>query len=148
MKVCACTTRNCGSAFWVTNGSLRIKLSNESVSMITHDCDLEKVFPGNLLIEDNQLFINFNIFCCVNKCFKINCKILLWVKFLYIIFCHNIFHMFLFFNGSYSFFGLQLHFTVTNTEAATQKLFWTILFFCVCIFLLFFGCSNRFLVLL
>ena len=41
------------SAFWVWNGSLRIKLSNESVSMITHDCDLEKLFPSNPLIEDN-----------------------------------------------------------------------------------------------
>ena len=41
------------SAFWVRKGSLRIKLSNESMSMITHDCDLEKLFPGNPLIEDN-----------------------------------------------------------------------------------------------
>ena len=30
------------STFWIKNGSLRIKLSNESVSMITHDCDLKK----------------------------------------------------------------------------------------------------------
>ena len=41
------------SLFWVRNGSLRIKLSNESVSMITHDCDLEKLSPGNPLIKDN-----------------------------------------------------------------------------------------------
>ena len=41
------------SAFWVRNGSLRIKLSNGSVSIITHDCDLEKLFPDNSLIEDN-----------------------------------------------------------------------------------------------
>ena len=40
------------SAFWVRNGSLRIKLSNGSVSIITHDCDLEKLFPDNSLIED------------------------------------------------------------------------------------------------
>ena len=41
------------SAFWVSKGLLRIKLSNESVSIITHDCDLKKLFPGNPLIEDN-----------------------------------------------------------------------------------------------
>ena len=41
------------SAFWVRNRSLKTKLSNEPVSMITHDCDLEKLFPGNPLIEDN-----------------------------------------------------------------------------------------------
>ena len=36
----------------VRNGSLRIKLSNESVSTIAHGCDLEKLFPDNSLIED------------------------------------------------------------------------------------------------
>ena len=41
------------SALWVRNGSLRIKLSNGSVSIITHDYDLEKLFPDNSLIEDN-----------------------------------------------------------------------------------------------
>ena len=41
------------SAFWVRNRALRIKLSSESVSMITHDCDLGKLFPGNPLIENN-----------------------------------------------------------------------------------------------
>ena len=40
------------SAFWVRNGSLRIKLSNGIVSIITHDCDLKKLFPYNSLIED------------------------------------------------------------------------------------------------
>ena len=50
------------SAFWVRNGSLRIKLSNGSVSIITHDCDLEKLFPDNSLIEDNYLLTDFNIF--------------------------------------------------------------------------------------
>ena len=40
------------SMFWVRNGSLRIKLSNESVSIITYGRDLEKLFPGNSLIED------------------------------------------------------------------------------------------------
>ena len=36
-------------------------------------------------------------------------------------FCHNIFHMLLFFNASYSFFGLLLHFLMKNaaTEAVT-----------------------------
>ena len=50
------------SAFWVRNGSLRIKLSNGSVSIITHDCDLEKLFPDNSLIEDNYVLTDFNIF--------------------------------------------------------------------------------------
>ena len=40
-------------SFWFRNGSLRIKLSSESVSMIPHDFDLEKLSPGNPLIEDN-----------------------------------------------------------------------------------------------
>ena len=41
------------SAFWVRNGSLRIKLSNGSVSITTHDYDLEKLFSDDSLIEDN-----------------------------------------------------------------------------------------------
>ena len=57
------------SAFWVRNRSLRIKLSNGSVSIITHDCNLEKLFPHNSLIEDNSL-IDSNIFSCVNKYLK------------------------------------------------------------------------------
>ena len=67
IKVCACTTRNCG----VSKGLLRIKLSNESVPIITCDCDLKKLFPSNPLIvltEDKKSLICFNIFCCVNKC--------------------------------------------------------------------------------
>ena len=59
------------SAFWIRNVSLRIKLSNESVSIITHDCDLVKFFPDNSLIVDNYLLIDFNIFNYVNKHFKI-----------------------------------------------------------------------------
>ena len=39
-------------AFWVSKGLLRIKLFNESVSIITHDCDLKKLFRGNSLIGD------------------------------------------------------------------------------------------------
>ena len=29
------------------------KPRNESVFIITHDCDLKKLFPGNIFIEDN-----------------------------------------------------------------------------------------------
>ena len=41
------------SAFWVSKGSLRNKLSNKSVFMITNDCKLGKLFPSNPLIEDS-----------------------------------------------------------------------------------------------
>ena len=41
-------------SFWVSNGSIRVKLINESVSIITHDCDLEKLFPGDPLIADTN----------------------------------------------------------------------------------------------
>ena len=41
------------SVFWVRNGSLRIKLSIGSVSIITHDCDLEMLLSDNSLVEDN-----------------------------------------------------------------------------------------------
>ena len=41
-------------SFWVSNGSIRVKLVNESVSIITHDCDLEKLFPGDPLIADTN----------------------------------------------------------------------------------------------
>ena len=41
------------SAVWVSKRLLRIKLSNESVSIITHDCYLKKLFLGNPLVEDN-----------------------------------------------------------------------------------------------
>ena len=73
--------------------------------MMTHDCDLEKMIPDNKLIEDNQLLIYFNIFSCLNKCFKINSIIITLGKVSLYYFCHNIFDMFLFFNASYSFFG-------------------------------------------
>ena len=39
-------------SFWVSNGSIRVKLKNEAVSIITHDCDLANLFPDNSLIED------------------------------------------------------------------------------------------------
>ena len=39
--------------FWVSNGSIRVKLKNESFSSImTHDCDLANLFPDNPLIDD------------------------------------------------------------------------------------------------
>ena len=40
------------ASFWVRNES--IKLSNESVAIITHDCDLEKLFLDNSLIGDTS----------------------------------------------------------------------------------------------
>ena len=44
------------SSFWVSNGSIRVKLVNENVSIITYDCDLEKLFPGDPLIADTNRF--------------------------------------------------------------------------------------------
>ena len=44
------------SSFWVSNGSIRIKLVNKNVSIITYDCDLEKLFPGDPLIADTNRF--------------------------------------------------------------------------------------------
>ena len=41
-------------SFWISNGSIRVKLVNENVSIITHDCDLEKLFPGDPLIADTN----------------------------------------------------------------------------------------------
>ena len=41
-------------SFWVSNGSIRVKLINENVSIITHDCDLEKLFSGGSLIADTN----------------------------------------------------------------------------------------------
>ena len=40
-------------SFWVTNGSIRMKLSESSrVQEISHICDLEEYFPGSPLLED------------------------------------------------------------------------------------------------
>ena len=44
----------CQANFWVSNGSIRVKLVNENVSIITHDCDLEKVFSGDPLVADTN----------------------------------------------------------------------------------------------
>ena len=39
------------AGFYVSKRLLRIKLCNESVSIITHKCDLKKLFPDNPLIK-------------------------------------------------------------------------------------------------
>ena len=39
--------------YWVSNGSLKIRVSERSpAKTINHMTDLEKLFPGNLLLED------------------------------------------------------------------------------------------------
>ena len=114
------------SAFWIRNGSLRIKLFNESLSMIPHGCDLEKLFPGNPLIEDNQLLIDYNIFCCVNKCFKIKLqnitlgKVPLYYYYFIIFFTCCYFLMLLTLSLVYSYIFFMKN---ASTEAATQKFF-------------------------
>ena len=39
--------------FWVSNGSIRVKLNNEAISIVTKDGDLADLFP------DNRLFGNY-----------------------------------------------------------------------------------------
>ena len=39
-------------SLWVSNRATRVNLDNENVSIITHDCDLEKLFPSDPLISD------------------------------------------------------------------------------------------------
>ena len=39
---------------WVSNGSIRVKLKKEAVSIITHDCDLANLFPDTSLIDDYE----------------------------------------------------------------------------------------------
>ena len=40
--------------FWNSNGSIRLKLTETgNVRVITHDADLEELFPGNELISDD-----------------------------------------------------------------------------------------------
>ena len=41
-------------SFCISNGSLRVKLVNGNVSILTHDCDLEKLYPGDPLIADTN----------------------------------------------------------------------------------------------
>ena len=38
-------------SFWMSIASIRVKLKNEAVSIITHDCDLANLFPDNLQID-------------------------------------------------------------------------------------------------
>ena len=41
--------------FWVSNGSIRLKIvENGKTNVITHDADLEVLFPGNDLIQDED----------------------------------------------------------------------------------------------
>ena len=40
-------------AFWISSGSIKLKvLETVNVHTVTHDVDLEVLFPGNSLIED------------------------------------------------------------------------------------------------
>ena len=40
--------------FWASNGSIRLKLTETgNVCVITHDVDLEELFPGDELISDD-----------------------------------------------------------------------------------------------
>ena len=40
-------------AFWISNGSIKLKVSETgNVHIVTHDVDLEVLIPGNSLIED------------------------------------------------------------------------------------------------
>ena len=42
-------------AFWISNGSIKLKVSeNGNIHVITHDLDLEELFPNNELIKDIQ----------------------------------------------------------------------------------------------
>ena len=42
-------------AFWVSNGTLRLKLTeNGRVHIITHSQDLDELFPENELLRDEQ----------------------------------------------------------------------------------------------
>ena len=38
--------------YWVSNGSIRVKFKDKTVSTITHDCNLENLFPDNSLIDN------------------------------------------------------------------------------------------------
>ena len=41
--------------FWTSNGSIKLKVSeNGDIHVITHDVDLEELFPNNELIKDMQ----------------------------------------------------------------------------------------------
>ena len=128
------------STFWVRNGSLRIKFSSGSVSIITHDCDFGNLLPGNLLIDDNSLLIDFNIFICVDKYFNIKLHYYCfgWNSFILLLFFffHNIFDMLLFFKCFLLFLSSIVTFFYKKCKYKSSKkkkeLFWTLLFLCVC----------------
>ena len=42
------------SSFCVSNGSLRIKLGDDTVKSVTHKDDLKIFFPGNLILTDRK----------------------------------------------------------------------------------------------
>ena len=109
MKVCATTTGNCGPNVkgcgvlvifpCFGSGMDRWKSScPKNVCPWLHKTVIWKsCFPAIHWLKITSLYWLILIFFCVHKCFKINSKILLWVQFLYINFCHKIFHMLLFF---------------------------------------------------
>ena len=55
-------------SFWVTNGSIRIKITESSQSQeVSHICDLEELFPRNHCIADmsSRKWIHCFFFCWV-----------------------------------------------------------------------------------
>ena len=51
------------SSFWVSNGSLRIKLGDDTVKSVTHKGDLKALFPSNpILMGRESVFIFGSIF--------------------------------------------------------------------------------------
>ena len=42
------------SSFWVSNGSLRIKLGDDTVKSVTHKDDLKALLPGNPILLDRE----------------------------------------------------------------------------------------------
>ena len=52
--------------FWVTNGSIRIKVTESSQTQeVSHICDLEELFPGNHCLADmsNREWVHCLSFC-------------------------------------------------------------------------------------
>ena len=55
------------SSFWVSNGSLRVKLEDDTVKSVTHKDDLKVLFPGySILMDKEQVFIFGSIFCILD----------------------------------------------------------------------------------
>ena len=42
------------SSFWVSNGSLKIKLGDDTVKSVPHNDDLKVLFPGNPILMDRE----------------------------------------------------------------------------------------------